>query len=423
MTPLKFSPLRFFVCFLVLHLCAAKHSFAANDKLKVNGFATLGAIYNDSDDLGFRANLKTPGRTGFSLAPDSLIGLQANINVSAKWDAMVQAVYRDKLDKKAINYLDVAFLRYRLNSRWEFRGGRMNTDIYFLSEYNSVGYAYLWARPPAEFYSKVTAVSQFEGGDVLYKRTLGEGFFTVKLGYGETDTTIATTGDGLDVNFTNMLMASASYQQNNWQIRASFLDAKVDQFGANLDIIDEAIALFPPSIWPGGPEIRERFDFVGKKQQFYGLGYRFDNDQWLLQTEIGFINSQWDIDRDTISGYISLGYQNNGMTYFATISAVEPTENNLSDSVGEISPEAPAAVAALIQSFSPLIRDALEQNVAKQHTFSLGAKWILSASLVAKLQLDHSVISGDDYAFWRVFNEPSADPKVNVASLSLNWVF
>ena len=143
----------------------------------------------------------------------------------------------------------------------------------------------------------------------------------------------------------------------------------------------------------------------------------------LLQSEIGFINSQWDIERDTVSGYVSLGYQNDGMTYFATVSAVEPTKNNLSDSVGEISPNAPAAIAAAIQSFRPIIREALEQNVTKQHTFSLGVKWMLSASLVAKLQLDHSVISDDDYALWRVYNEPEADHTVNVASLSLNWVF
>lgn len=419
----KRSQLHFAACFLMLSLCVTTYSFAANDKVKLNGFATLGAIYNDSDDLGFRPNLKIPGRTGLSLAPDSLIGLQANININPKWDAVVQAVYRDKLDEKAINYLDVAFLRYRLNNRLEFRGGRMNTDIYFLSEYKSVDYAYLWARPPAEFYSKVTSVSQFEGGDVLYKRSLGDGFFSAKLGYGETDTSISTTGNGLDVHFTNMLMASASYQQNNWQVRASFLDAKVDEFSADLSIIDEAIAAFPPSIWPGGPGIKERFDFVGKKQQFFGLGYRFDNDTWLLQSEIGFINSQWDIERNTVSGYVSLGYQNDGMTYFATVSAVEPTKNNLSDSVGEISPNAPAAIAAAIQSFRPIIREALEQNVTKQHTFSLGVKWMLSASLVAKLQLDHSVIADDDYALWRVYNEPEADHTVNVASLSLNWVF
>ena len=407
---------------LILSTFCVNGAFA-NDMVKLNGFATLGAIYNDSDDLGFHPNLKIPARGGFSFAPDSVIGAQANIEFNAQWDAVVQAVFRDKLDNKAINYIDVAFLRYRLNSSFEFRVGRMNTDIYFLSEYKSVGYAYLWARPPAEFYGKVSAVSQFEGADVLYKRSLGRGFLQAKFGYGETDAAIATTGSAVDIHFTNILMASLSYQQDEWQIRASFLDTKVDEFSASLEEVDQVLAFFPPSVWPGGPALRDRFDFIGKKQQFYGLGFQYDNDLWLVQSEIGFIDSQWDIERDTISGYISLGYQPDNITYFATLSAIEPTENNLSDSIGEISPDAPAVVAATLQSFRPLISEALNRNRIKQHTFSVGANWQLYPSLVAKLQIDCSVIADNGFALWQIYSEPSTSQTVNVSSLSLNWIF
>ena len=409
--------------YLLLSIVSMDVALADTDMIKLNGFATLGAIYNDSDDLGFHTNLKTPARSGFSFAPDSLIGGQANIHFAPQWDAVVQAVYRDKQDSSLLNYIDVAFLRYTLDSRWEIRAGRMNTDIYFLSEYRSVGYAYLWARPPAEFYSKVTSVSQFEGADIMYKHSVGHGFLQLKAGFGESDARIATTGRAYDIDFADVLSTSISYQQDNWQLRASFLDTKISDFSASLKSIDDAIALFPPSIWPGGLELRDRFDFVGKKQQFYGLGYQYDNDLWLIQSEVGFINSEWDLERDTVSGYISVGYQLEDLTYFATLSAVKPTKNNLSDSVGEISAGAPVAVVAAIQSFSPLIRDALEQNVIKQHTLSFGAKWMLSPSLVAKFQLDYSAISENGHALWRVYNEPNARETVTVTSFNLNWVF
>lgn len=409
--------------YLLLSIVSIDMALAESDMIKFNGFATLGAIYNDSDDLGFHTNFKTPARSGFSFAPDSLIGAQANISFAPQWDAIVQAVYRDKQDSSVLNYIDVAFLRYKLDSRWEFRAGRMNTDIYFLSEYKSVGYAYLWARPPAEFYSKVTSVSQFEGADIAYKHSLGNGFLQLKAGFGESDARIATTGRAYDIDFTDVLTTSVSYQQDNWQLRASYLSAEVDNFSADLSAFDAAIALFPPSVWPGGPELLDRVSFESKDQQFFGLGYQYDNDLWLVQTELGFIKSDWELERDSVSGYLSIGYQPEGITYFVTVSAIEPTKDNVDDGVGEISPFAPAEVVATIQSFGPSITNLFNQNRTKQHTFSLGTKWQLSASLIAKFQMDYSVIADDGFGIWKVNVQPDSGESVTVTSLNLNWVF
>ncbi|WP_233267270.1 hypothetical protein [Paraglaciecola sp. L3A3] len=393
--------------------------------VKFSGFATLGAIYNDSEELGFHSNYKVAGKTGFSLAPDSLIGTQANIKFNPQWDAVVQAVFRDKLDDKVLNYIDVGFLRYSLAKRWEFRAGRMNTDIYFLSEYRSVGYAYPWARPPSEFYAHVSTVSQFQGADVLYKRSVGEGFLQVKLAFGETEAVIGRPGTKVDVKFDDMLMASISYQQNKWQVRASFLDAKIQEFGDDQDlaVLDQAIEQFPPYIWPGGPVLKERFDYHGKKQQFYGLGYQYDNDPWIVQLEIGASHSLWDIIQDNVSGYVSLGYQAEDITYFSILSAIEPTGGTLSDSIGEISPAAPAEIVAILKSFEPLLREQLNQSRIKQHTFGVGAKWQVSPTMIAKLQVDRSVVADNGFALWQVNTQPDSSQTVNVVSLNVNWIF
>jgi hypothetical protein len=423
MSKLLSAHLRILSYLLLLNTLIIDNAVASDDMVKFSGFVTLGAIYNDSEDLGFHANLKVAGRTGFSLATDSLVGTQANIKLNSQWDAVVQAVFREKLDDKAINYIDVGFIRYNLDNRWEFRAGRMNTDIYFLSEYKSVGYAYPWARPPSEFYTHVSTVSQFQGADLLYKRSIGDGFLQVKLGFGESESIIGTTSSKVNVHFVDMLMASISYQQNKWQVRASFLDAKIQEFGDDLAIIDEVIAVFPPFIWPGGPVLKERFDFHDKKQQFYGLGYQYDNDLWVVQLEIGANHSLWDIIQDTVSGYVSLGYQAENITYFSILSAIEPTQGTLSDSIGEISPDAPADIVAILQSFEPLIREVFNQNRIKQHTLGIGAKWQVSPTIVAKFQVDHSVIADNGFALWQVNTKPESGQTVNVASLNVNWIF
>ena len=42
--------------YLLLSIVSMDVALADTDMIKLNGFATLGAIYNDSDDLGFHTN-------------------------------------------------------------------------------------------------------------------------------------------------------------------------------------------------------------------------------------------------------------------------------------------------------------------------------------------------------------------------------
>lgn len=43
-----------------------------------------------------------------------------------------------------------------------------------LAESRNVGYAFTWARPPVDFFGSLTA-TYFDGGDLVFKQTLGDG--------------------------------------------------------------------------------------------------------------------------------------------------------------------------------------------------------------------------------------------------------
>ncbi|XQF91864.1 hypothetical protein ACOBV9_09245 [Pseudoalteromonas espejiana] len=90
---------------------------------------------------------------------------------------MVQVVIQDHAYKSFDNFLELAFVRYRPTRHWAIRAGRLNSDLYLLSEYPYVGYAYLWVRPPHSYYSFANIASNFDGVDVEYSKAINDGFY------------------------------------------------------------------------------------------------------------------------------------------------------------------------------------------------------------------------------------------------------
>ena len=145
----------------------------ANDlDVEFSGFATLTMSYSDNSDVSFSANYLNASEAGFSFRRDSLIGGQANITINNKWDAVVQAIYQDRTIKSFDSFLELAFIRYRPHRNWILRAGRLNSDLYLISEYNYVGYAYLWARPPHGYYSFASTAGHYDGVNVEYNNQM-----------------------------------------------------------------------------------------------------------------------------------------------------------------------------------------------------------------------------------------------------------
>lgn len=156
--------------------------------VRFSGFGSLGVIYNDSDNLAFHRDYTTYSvGQGWSTAGDTLLGLQLNAEISGSFDAVAQMVFKDRVSNRLSDNLEWLFLRYRPNNNWAFRAGRLGLDLYMLTEYRDVGYAYSWVRPIPEFYNLISSISRYEGADITYRRDLGELNFEAKLAFGETD--------------------------------------------------------------------------------------------------------------------------------------------------------------------------------------------------------------------------------------------
>lgn len=399
-------------------------SWANDIEIRTSGFATLGFIDNSSDSLGFHPNLKVPSQTGFSFKTDTLVGGQVNVAFNSDWEAVGQVVLRDRVDKDALNYVEMAFLRRNLGKNWAIRAGRMNTDLYFLSEYQSVGYAYLWARPPVEFYSGVSSISQVDGADILYKTRLDTGFLQFRMAYGATEVKLQTSGGDPTIEFDDLFTVSTIYHANDWELRASYLRVPTEAFtGSIFDQLDVAIAQVPSVFWPEAEEINNQLDFVGKKADFYGLGYKIENDTWMFQTELAYLKSNWVAQADNYSGYVSVGYQLADWTLYGIAAKIKPTEATFTLPASTPPPGTPETLIAMINAIESASNQELEEARQSQTTYSLGVRWNVNAKLVAKIQWDNTRVDASNYGFWIADTVPDSASRINVISGNISVVF
>ena len=95
--------------------------------------------------------------------PETRLGLQATLNIAPDLSAVVQGVAR--AGSSRVN-LEWAYLSYDINSKFTVQAGRKRIPIFYYSEFQDVGVAYQWIRPPGELYG--WEVTNYDGGMLRY---------------------------------------------------------------------------------------------------------------------------------------------------------------------------------------------------------------------------------------------------------------
>jgi hypothetical protein len=138
-------------------LLVSNFAWAAPD-VRVSGFGTIGFVTTDSKDFGYRADFSKSGgvfKDEFDLAESTNLGIQLDIIASDQIDFVFQGIYRDQEDLDLGSALNLAFIRYAPTANWSFRLGRTAFDLFLLTEYRDIGYAYSWVHVPTEIYGVI----------------------------------------------------------------------------------------------------------------------------------------------------------------------------------------------------------------------------------------------------------------------------
>ena len=414
------------IAIAILVISAANKSDANEIDVQFSGFASLTLSYTDDSDIGFASNYLNENDTGFSVTRDSILGGQANISLSKNWDSVVQVVVQDHTFKSLDNFLELAFVRYRPSRHWAIRAGRLNSDLYLLSEYPYVGYAYLWIRPPHEYYSFANIAGNYDGVDIEYSKAIDEGFLRLKLAYGSSTAKLKADNDDFFIDFDNLTTFSVTYSLDAWTARFSL--SKSDFGGYKLTSLDEFLALLdavPQSIWPQAQTISNKFNTKGHSIEYAAFGLTYDHNNWLIQSEVGISESDWIIAPSVLNTYISAGYRVNNAIFYTSFSAAKNRHDVIQVNEPVFSPGIPDQISEPIQQLALATQAAIKVPYVHQHSINIGVKWQLSERLALKAQLDRFDIKPEGAGLWSLSNPADVDKghKVHMLSLNASMVF
>lgn len=404
--------------------CADETNLAK--RFKISGFATLGFTRGGNEILGYRSGLDQEGvfDGDWSFLAESSAGLQLDFNPAGEWGGTVQLLAKDTVADSLGDSVSWAFLRYRFHPDWTLRAGRIGIDQYMLSDYRNVGFAYLWSRPPVEFYTPLSFRS-LDGLSLDWTTQLGSGTLTTKLQAGNSSNTFSTLNNEVELNLKPVLVFNLHWEADRWQTRVSVsrltLDPDENYFPGTEPI---ALALQDPQLaffWPQAASYADGFKVEDPHLYYYSTGIAYDNAPWRLQFEASYGESDTDFYPSLVSTYFSVGYQIGAVTPFVLFAWTDTPDDRFK-AVPPMTTFIPD-VDTMLTLLSTGLQDGRDLARIDQHTLSAGLRWDIRYDIAMKAQWDHAWVSAYGGGLWDQKVVPSEDEELNTFSINLNFIF
>ncbi|MBF0228395.1 MAG: hypothetical protein HQK63_02190 [Desulfamplus sp.] len=403
----------------------SKYSFS---KLRLNGYGTISNTYDDNDKMSpFRdVSRSSIGFNSFdensTWRLDSRLGLQAHYRFSQKVDFVLQGVMRDKSDPDFYNSIESAHLGLRPVPEIFIRLGRFSYDAFMMSDIRNTGYAYLWVRPPLEFYNWIP-IFCLDGADASYSINLDDSQWSLRIQYGSNEMKVPMGEDQYSFETDDVLTLTLSGHSGPLTLKAGY-----SQFSPNkevnaflplhkgLETIAQATSETMPDISKEASSLRNNIYFQESKITYMTLGASYDDGTWVAQAEIGKSTSEGDIIPNGKMGYISVGYRVGDFTPYLVFRAIQPNTN-----LHEPSSDWSLIGQEALQSQAIYIANSTRME---QHSYSLGLRWDFTNQAALKFQWDNNHIDPYGYGlWWREIELLPENTTINLYTLSWEFVF
>lgn len=331
-----------------------------DDRFKLSGFGTLGVAHSSEDKADVTSDFQTDVGVGASDSVsgrlDSRVGVQFNANFTDNFSGVVQAVSEYAVTKSYRPELTLAHVKYRFSSAFSARLGRISAPLYMLSEYQRVGYAMPWARPPQEVYNYLLPMDGIEG---LYNITAGDTVIGIQGFYGRIDSEKADV-DAMRGVAVLVDRGASSFRISHIVGRAHYVT----------DDINTLFNTYRNLPIPALAAVAARLDPRNMDGSFSGIGYSYDPGDWFLRSEVIRADYAPSISGKTTSGYASVGYRHGSLTPSFTVAHV--------DVRGQ---EMPGA----LDPFG-LLNGAVASNNGDRHSYTAALRWDVRDNIAVKLQ-------------------------------------
>jgi hypothetical protein len=384
---------------LGLGLAFSATAMAPDTNFQVRGFGTVGVVRTNTDHVEFVRDLSQPrGATNaWTAKVDSVVGLQADWRLTPQWQVVLQGISRYRYDDSFKPEVSWAFVKYEPRPNLALRAGRLGTDFFMLADSRWVGYSYLTVRPPGDYFWYLPFYS-IHGGDVALSVPYNEAIIRAKAFYGVSQGRIPLADEQWQIKGSPMLGAYLEYQCSTWQVRASYANVKFKHDLPLAPVLQqEGLPLLPADA--------ELLKSRNTRSHYYALGVVYDNGPLQAQLLLNHIRQGSQAFESSDAGYLLLGYRQDAWTPFIGVSRVISKKRDRPMS---------QPIAALV-----VMPDAR----AIQTTYFAGARWDLAKNTALKVQMD--VIRGHDSSIfpYRRDNRQQWGGKMNVYSMSLDFVF
>lgn len=400
-------------------LFAAYPAGAKDDTLTwtLSGFGSFGASGTDTDQLGFRRDTsQANGVTrSWGVDTDSRLGLQLDVDFNESWHAGAQWVARNHTGDFVEQNLDWAYLRWRPVADLDLRIGRLGVDLFMLSDYRNVGYAYPWIRPPHEFYGNLS-LYHFDGADIAKKFAVGEGYLTLK-GFGGHTFLQLPSPDGSVVDAGVVVEgASLAYEQGDWRARIGYGHSESVTEGPGQALFDVLDSPAINAVWPGARSLIEKLATQGKEVHYSSIGLAFDDGVWLAQVEGSYVDTNLSSYPSFASGYLSVGRRVASFTPFLLLGI----EETLNDRVKIPEPLLPIPQVIALRN---TIDNALNNNSVDEKSVSLGLRWDAYQNIALKAQWSHFWLGNNGTSLWVKQTSGPTPNNIDVWSVGVDFIF
>jgi hypothetical protein len=397
---------------------------------KFSGFGSLAATKSSEDKADFITNFAMSNGPGYTRSTDfkgdSRVGLQGDLRMGDYFSAVVQVISEHRYDDTFKPYLNIASLKLQALPGLAFRVGRIPYSAYLISDFQKVGYAQPWVRPPVEVYqfNPLTAV---DGADITWQANIGEVAFSGQFLGGTSKAKISPSMIALaqykmlgqavpDAEWESKSLGAVSIAANFGSstlrafyttMKGTYDDAGYDQpynpaFGAYNSPFS-LLRVLPPALG-GNAAWADQLQIKDKKVTYLSAAYNYDPGRWFLMIE-----QSWKGGDDTMlaafqAGYATLGVRLGDWTPYVT-SAWKRTTGPTTDP-------------------NPIVQAVLHATDHGQSTISGGLRWDFIKNMALKIQYDS--VKNDTYSSGALTNtQPGFAPgeRYSLSTVALDFVF
>lgn len=396
-------------------LCHSSPALAADwDDWQLRGFGTLAATYNSDLHADYVRNIAQPDQeqSPWSMSQDSLLGGQVNYrHPRGRLGATLQAVTKYRYDGSYTPDISLAFLNYHISDRVQLRVGRQAPGVLLRSDSRDVGYSYLWARPPVEFYGVIN-LSRFDGADLQWRYFSGQTMYRLQgfLGLSH-EKVYGKNGQIFDYDDSVVRGLIFERETNQLTLRASALELQLNselpsitQLNAELNSLAQLYSL------PHLSHLADDFSVEGKRVHYYSIGAVWETNNWTLQTGATLFDSNFITFPDLNTHFISLGYQAGLWTPYVVYAKAVSDAKTQTTGLGAAVDEA-------------LLKPIAASSQVDQLSLSVGTRYELSQSTAIKVQYDYVKSEVKEGLLVYSKNPEKWDGDLNTLTLGLDFIF